>query len=75
MRRDTDILAPVLIAAALVAATSPGWHVPLAPEAPLAGRAPAASRSTAFLLAGSDGREPRREGGQDRADMGRSESR
>ena len=76
MRRDTDILAPVLIAAALVAATSPGWHVPLASGSPApAGLSPVASRSIPFLVQGGDGREPRRDGDQDRQPMGRSESR
>jgi hypothetical protein len=72
----TDILAAVVIAAALVAATSPGWRLPLPQDAPaLLQLRPVASTSAAYAVLGGDGREPRRADDRTRQDTGRSESR
>jgi hypothetical protein len=74
MRPGTDIFAAIVIAAALMAATSPGWRLPQ--EAPLLMRlVPASSQSAAFAILGGDGREPRRAEGRTRQDTGRNDSR
>jgi|KBSMisStaDraftv2_1062788.scaffolds.fasta_scaffold919007_2 hypothetical protein len=76
MRPGTDIFAAIVIAAALMAATSPGWRLPLPQDAPTLVRlGPAASRSAAFELLGGDGREPRRADARTRQDTGRNDSR
>ena len=76
MRPGTDIFAAIVIAAALMAATSPGWRLPLPQEAPVLMRlVPASSQSAAFAVLGGDGREPRRTDGRTRQETGRSESR
>jgi hypothetical protein len=72
----TDILAAIVIAAALVAATSPGWRLPLPQDAPaLTLVRPVPSTSAAFEVLGGDGREPRRADDRTRQDTGKSESR
>jgi hypothetical protein len=76
MRPGTDIFAAIVIAAALIAATSPGWHLPLAQQGSVLPQLqPPTSRSAAFTLLGGDGREPRRADGRTRQDAGRSDSR
>ena len=72
----TDILAAIVIAAALVAATSPGWRLPLPQDAPtLVQLRPATSQSEMIEVLGGDGREPRRADDRTRQDTGRSRSR
>jgi len=76
VRPGTDIIAAIVIAAALMAATSPGWRLPLPQDAPvLLHLRPAAGHPAAFDLLGGDGREPRRADARTRQDMGRSDSR
>ena len=76
MRPGTDIFAAIVIAAALMAATSSGWRLPLPEDAPTLVRlSPARSQSAAFAVLGGDGREPRRDEGRTRQETGRSDSR
>ena len=76
MRPGTDISAASVIAAALMAATSPGWRLPLPQDAPvLLHLRPATAHPAAFDILGGDGREPRGADARTRQDMGRSNSR